>query len=182
MQSMNSNTVFSLSKKYRYRLNRRINKSRKEIIFIGLNPSTADEEVNDATLIRLINFSDSWGYGSLVVVNLFARISTSPRFLKSCVNPIGSLNNHVLKKKLKDWSEDEFCDLWLGWGVNGSFMKRDRTILREIQKYSLKKTKKLSKAQMPLALGLTKGGFPRHPLYMASSSHLQIFRIGEKDS
>ena len=47
---MNSNAVFSLSRKYRYRLNRRINQSRKEIIFIGLNPSTADETKNDPDL------------------------------------------------------------------------------------------------------------------------------------
>ena len=83
MPSINSNAVFSFSRKYRYRLNRRINQSRHEIIFIGLNPSTADEEDNDSTLIRVLNFSNSWGYGSLVVINLFARISTSPRLLKS---------------------------------------------------------------------------------------------------
>ena len=83
---MNSNAVFSLCRKYRYRLNRRISQSRKEIIFIGLNPSTADEKDNDSTLRRLLDFSDSWGYGSLVVINLFARISNSPKILKCYSN------------------------------------------------------------------------------------------------
>ena len=176
---MNSNAVFSFSRKYRYRLNRRINQSRKEIIFIGLNPSTADEEDNDSTLIRVLNFSNSWGYGSLVVINLFARISPSPSILKSSSNPIGPFNNFELKTNIKNWSENEFCDLWLGWGVNGSFMNRDRNILKEIKKYSKKKMQHFPKAQMPLALGLTKGGYPRHPLYMPNSSYLRTFRILE---
>ncbi len=174
---MNSNAVFSPSRKYRYRLNRTINKSRKEIIFIGLNPSTADEEDNDSTLIRVLNFSKSWGYGSLVVINLFARISTSPKLLKSSSNPIGPFNNFELKTNIKGWSQNEFCDLWLGWGVNGSFMKRDRNILKEIKKYSENRMESFPKAQMPIALGLTKGGHPRHPLYMANSSYFRPFRI-----
>ena len=177
MPSMNSNAVFSFSRKYRYRLNRKINQSRKEIIFIGLNPSTADEEDNDSTLIRVLNFANSWGYGSLVVINLFARISSSPRLLKSSSNPIGPFNNFELKTNIKDWSEDEFCDLWLGWGVNGSFMIRDRNILKEIKKYSEKKMQNFTKAKMPLAIGLTKAGHPRHPLYMANSSYLRTFQI-----
>ncbi len=176
---INSSVLFSLCGKYRYRLNRRINLSRKEIIFIGLNPSTANAECNDSTLRRLINFAGSWGYGSLVVINLFARISSRPNILKSCSNPIGKLNNFELKNKIKDWSEDQFCDLWLGWGVHGSFMKRDEKILKEINKYSQKKMANFPKAKMPLALGRTKGGQPRHPLYMPNTSDLSTFLLFE---
>ena len=168
---------FSDCRKYRYTLWRTWNIDKPKIMFLGLNPSTADEQANDLTLVRVLNFSNSWGYGSLVVINLFARISTSPRLLKSSSNPIGLFNNFELKTNIKDWSENEFCDLWLGWGVNGSFMKRDRNILKDIKKYSEKKMQNFTKAQMPLAIGLTKAGHPRHPLYMANSSYLRTFQI-----
>ncbi len=176
---MNSNAFFSLSRKYRYRLTRKLSESNKRIIFIGLNPSTANAENNDSTLRRLINFSNSWGYGSLVVINLFARVSISPKFLKSSSNPIGHHNNFELKSKIIGWSQDEFSDLWLGWGAHGSFMKRDREILKEVRKFSLKKIENFPKAKMPLAIGLTKSGSPRHPLYMHSSSYLTAFKLWE---
>ena len=95
------------------------------MIFLGLNPSRASKSIDDPTLKRLIYACNKWHYGTLVVINLFARISPSPSIIKSSSNPIGPFNNFELKTNIKDWSENQFCDLWLGWGVNGSFMKRE---------------------------------------------------------
>ncbi len=93
-----SNASFSICGKYRFNLTRRISKSPRKIIFIGLNPSRADSKNNDATLTRLLDFSKSWGYGSIIVINLFARISKNPKVLTSCANPIGVSNNVELRK------------------------------------------------------------------------------------
>ena len=51
------------------------------ILFIGLNPSTADETKNDPTIRRCINFAKDWGYGGVMIANLFAfcLLYTSPR-------------------------------------------------------------------------------------------------------
>lgn len=67
--------------KYRYELKRVWNKKLKRVVFIGLNPSTADGEQDDATIRRLRNFAKAWGYGGFVIINLFAYRSTNPRIL-----------------------------------------------------------------------------------------------------
>ncbi|WP_269623389.1 DUF1643 domain-containing protein [Prochlorococcus marinus] len=175
-----SNAQFSLCGRYRWNLNRRFNSCKKEIIFIGLNPSKANSFVNDRTLIRLINFSNLWGYGSLSVVNLFAIISNNSLDLKSFADPIGNSNNKELNNKIKAWSEKELCDLWLGWGVNGSYLNRDKVVLRKIQNYYNKRVRNFPKASQPYAIGITKDGYPRHPLYVQNKTILKPFCINAK--
>ena len=116
---MKSASSFSSCKEYRWSLTKFINHSKKELVFIGLNPSIGTDNVNDRTICRLISFAESWGYGSLKILNLFAKISTQPSILKSCNDPIGPKNDYVLKNSIRYWSKSSKCDLWLGWGVNG---------------------------------------------------------------
>lgn len=86
---MKSSTSFNACKNYRWNLSRYINDTQKKLIFIGLNPSLANRSYNDPTLRRLIGCAELWGYGALVVVNLFARITKSPKLLASCDDPVG---------------------------------------------------------------------------------------------
>ena len=162
---MKSSAVFSTCREYRWRLNRYISDSKKELIFIGLNPSLANSFHDDPTLRRLVAFAGNWGYGSLIVVNLFARISKSPKSLKTCNDPIGWNNDLELDKIINYWSKQELCDLWIGWGVNGKFMNRDVRLLRKIRNSSKK----------PLVIGLTKDGHPKHPLYISKLKTLCNF-------
>lgn len=69
---MNKNANLSLCGKYRYNLTRIWDYSKKRIVFIGLNPSTADAVEDDATITRLIEFTKSWGYGGFTIVNIYA--------------------------------------------------------------------------------------------------------------
>lgn len=62
-------------------------------MFIGLNPSTADDKIDDPTIRRCINFAQSWGYGGLCVTNLFAFRATLPSNMKSAKDPIGPEND-----------------------------------------------------------------------------------------
>ena len=97
---MKSSASFSTCKGYRWNLCRHINDTRKTLIFIGLNPSLANAKDDDPTLRRLLGFTERWGYGSLVVINLFGKISKSPKTLGSCDDPIGIRNDEVLYKLL----------------------------------------------------------------------------------
>ena len=164
---MKSSAQFSTCKNYRWRLTRHINYSKKELIFIGLNPSLATKDHNDPTLKRLVGFSECWGYGSLVVINLFARISKSPKDLSFCEDPVGKKNDFVLNKWINYWSKNDFCELWIGWGINGKLMNRNEKILQRIKKSS----------KVPYVIGLTKYGHPKHPLYISNQKKLFQFNL-----
>ena len=133
---LKSSAKFSPAKDYRWGLTRYINDSKKELIFMGLNPSIADEKQNDQTLRRLIGFAELWGYGSLVVINLFAKISKSPHLLFRCDDPVGWHNNFELNKQINYWSINDLCELWIGWGVKGKFMNRNEEVMIRIKKTS----------------------------------------------
>jgi hypothetical protein len=82
---MKTDAKFSACRKYRYALWRNWDGSKPYAMIIGLNPSTADENENDPTITRCINFAKSWGYGGVCVTNLFA-------YCASFSAPIGSLD------------------------------------------------------------------------------------------
>lgn len=73
--------LFSADKKYRYTLYRDLGGDR-QVCFIMLNPSIADSEVNDPTVRRCMGYAKKWLFGRLVVVNLFAYVSTDPKVIK----------------------------------------------------------------------------------------------------
>ncbi len=163
---MKSNASFSSCGSYRWTLIRVINESKKEIIFIGLNPSSANSKENDPTIRRLLSFAERWGFGKLYVINLFAKITKTPEMLKYCDDPVGSRNDLVLDQYIKYWMANELCQLWIGWGVNGRLMNRDVQVLKKIKnKYS----KKL------YTIGITRQGKPLHPLYVAKNKKLYPF-------
>ena len=159
---MKSSASFSTCKNYRWSLTRHLTNSKKELIFIGLNPSLANATDNDPTIRRLIGFSENWGYGCLTVLNLFAKVSKSPKSLASCNDPVGWQNDCQLNKMIKYWSYNDSCELWIGWGVNGRLMGRNEKFLKKIKRSSRK----------PLVIGLTKEGHPKHPLYISKQKTL----------
>jgi len=108
-----SEASFSPCGLYRWSLKRKLRNDKSSLIFIGLNPSKASIKIDDPTLKRLVNFSFSWGYGSLIVINLFARVSFSPSIIRRCSDPVGKKNDQVLRPLSFKWSQDPFCDLWL---------------------------------------------------------------------
>lgn len=81
---------------YRYELWRTWDESKPYAMFIGLNPSTADETEDDPTIRRCINFAKTWGYGGLCMTNLFAYRATQPEDMKRASDPIGNKNDETL--------------------------------------------------------------------------------------
>ena len=71
--------LFSEDRRYRYLLTRQVGFGDKRVTFLMLNPSTADEERNDPTIRRCINFANAWGFGWLDVTNLSSLRATNPK-------------------------------------------------------------------------------------------------------
>jgi hypothetical protein len=120
-----------------------------QVLFVMLNPSTADHQHDDPTIRRCIGFAARWGYGAVAVGNLFAFRTPSPRVLKRAACPVGRANDRWLQRLAAESS----CVI-AAWGNEGTFLGRDAQV-RDLLK--------------PLhALALTRQGQPRHPLYLPS--------------
>ena len=72
--------------KYRYELHREWDKKKGKVLFIMLNPSTADGLNNDLTTIRCINFAKKWGYGGIMIGNIYPFRAKRPKDLKKWFN------------------------------------------------------------------------------------------------
>ena len=96
-----SGATLSKCRKYRYVLLRVWDKSLPHIMFIGLNPSTANETQNDPTILKCIQYCKRWGYGGFYITNLFAYRSSSPDILKKSKKPIGLKNDYWILKTAK---------------------------------------------------------------------------------
>ncbi|MDP4681874.1 MAG: DUF1643 domain-containing protein, partial [Cyanobium sp. MAG_137] len=150
--------AFSPCGLYRWWLERLWQPAAPRLIFIGLNPSRAGGQRDDPTLRRLVGFAQHWGFGSLEVVNLFARVSPSPAVLRRAADPVGAEADVWMQQRL---AANPQALVWLGWGNQGAWRGRDQAVLALLQGRGL------------WALGLTAAGQPRHPLYVASDVALQ---------
>lgn len=144
--------VLDTDREYRYRLWRTWDVEKPTAAFIMLNPSTADEDENDPTIRRCINYAKDWGYGTLEVVNLFALRATDPSELQDHTAPIGGANDVHLRKVCDE------AEIVVGaWGANGSLHGRGREVaeMLDVQLH---------------ALDTTKDGHPVHPLYQPADA------------
>jgi len=87
--SQPSGAVFSPCDRYRYVLWRTWKPHIPSVVFIGLNPSTADAQRNDPTIRRCIGFAQTWGYGGIIIANLFSYRATQPNTLRQVSDPVG---------------------------------------------------------------------------------------------
>lgn len=145
----------SLCGTYRYTLERKIvnRRNNNRVLFIMLNPSTADASKNDPTVTRCVNFADSWGFGHLTVCNIYAYRSTNPDVLKHVPDAVGPDNDRTLREEIAN-ANLVVC----AWGTHAS-AKRQKEVLTMIPD--------------PHCLGLTSQGYPRHPLYIRKTTRPQ---------
>lgn len=151
-----SDAVLSDCGRYRYRLTRTWDSARPNATFIMLNPSTADASVDDPTIIRCRNYARAWGLGGLTVVNLYAYRATNPDDLWKVDDPIGADNDDHLREVLTAAAADG-APVVAAWGGNA---RPDRV------------AQVVALAGPLTALGLTKAGQPRHPLYLRKDAVL----------
>ncbi|OFN55461.1 MULTISPECIES: DUF1643 domain-containing protein [Streptococcus] len=149
---MEKKAIISKDKIYRYKLSRTWDSTKPTILFIGLNPSIANENVDDPTITRCINFAKDWGYGTLLMANLFAFRSTYPKNIYLIDDPIGKDNDHYLLECVTQSDLIVAC-----WGNNGTYMNREKVITELVPNlYCLQKNK---------------NGTPHHPLRPPRNIH-----------
>ena len=102
MQYTSQNARFSKCKSYRYSLGRSWGEGSGKAVFIGLNPSTADQRKDDPTIKRCVGFARAWGCGSMEIVNLFAFCATKPEDLKRYAKPIGRNNDRWIAMAISE--------------------------------------------------------------------------------
>jgi hypothetical protein len=153
---VNSSADISACGRYRYSLTRTWNLDGPTVVFIGLNPSTADATADDPTIRRCSRFAREWHFGGLIVVNLFAFRATDPRILKQVDDSIGSGNDEVIRVHCESAER-----IVVAWGIHGSLARREEQVLRFLRR--------------PYCLGVTKNGSPRHPLYLAARTRLHRY-------
>lgn len=159
---LEQNAVISTCGRYRYLLTRQVGTTLRTATFIMLNPSTADASNDDPTIRRCIGFARRWGCGRMAVLNLFAFRATDPADLKRAEEPVGPENRDWFERTLLGAAEGPVV---CGWGVHGEHRGQDGVVLGWLQAFGVQ----------PLALGLTKDGHPRHPLYLSKGAELVPF-------
>ena len=167
------NCSISKCKEYRWSLDLDISDIDKKLIFIGLNPSLSNSYFLDNTTKKIIKISDKNNYGKVTIINLFGLISKDPKLLFRHKDPIGKINNKVIKQCMKIWSADFQCNLWLGWGNNGFLLNRNKVIYELINKYYYLKKNNFMNPVGPLLIKKTKFNNPIHPLYCSNNSYLR---------
>ena len=111
--------------RYRYTLSRRWDRSKPAVMFIMLNPSTADARQDDPTITRCIAYAKAWDYGELLVGNLFAWRSPRPDSLLSTPDPVGPRNNTALLEMAQRASK-----IIAAWGNHGGLKDRSQSVRR----------------------------------------------------
>ena len=150
--------IFSTCQQYRYFLSRQISLTGGSILFIGLNPSTADHRYDDPTIRRLRGFTERNGFGSFGIVNLFAYRSADPVLMKGFSDPVGPDNDAEILKAAKS------ADLIVAmWGNHGRHKKRHVEVMSLIVDLGI-----------PIkCFGHNNNGTPKHPLYLKSNTELK---------
>lgn len=156
-----STAHYSSCELYRYDLTRIWNEAAPKLLFIMLNPSTATELKNDPTIERCEQRSKALGYGGFRACNLFAFRATDPKTLKRAKQPIGPDNLAFLMASAR-WADTILC----AWGTHGAHMGMGDAV----------KMLLLAEGHSLYHLGLSKNGYPKHPLYLAYKSKPILWR------
>jgi hypothetical protein len=149
-------------REYRYLLTRIWDPAERPLVFLMLNPSTADALEDDPTLRRCTGFAKREGAGGVVVVNLFALRSTDPRALTRHPEPVGRYNDVFIRQAVSQGSK-----VVAAWGAAPVAGDRGRNVAVA-----------LAARRVPLhCLGTTAVGQPRHPLYLPSEAVLEPYGV-----
>lgn len=152
----NSGARFSEDRKCRYSLWRIWDVRKPKIAFIGLNPSTANETTDDATIRRVISISKNLGFGAVYMLNCFPHISTNPNALLEYFGST-AMNDNEIKQIASECKEIVFA--WGNFKVAESRGKELASWFPEAK-----------------ALHINKNGSPKHPLYCRNDSQLILFK------
>ena len=158
---MERHAILDDAREYRYTLERTWDRGKDRVLFVMLNPSTADENTDDRTIERCVDFAKSWSCGGLVVGNLFALRSTNPRGLAKHPDPVGPDNDgHLLRLG------EECCLVVAAWGNSARRLPQFRVRQQFV--------KNLLRGRMQ-CLGENNDGTPKHPVRLLATTPLRPY-------
>lgn len=147
-----SGAVLSADGRFRYMLTREWQIEKRSVVWIMLNPSTADHKINDPTIRKIIAYSKRWGYDRLDVANLFGFRTPDPRLLAREKDPVGAENDFWLRFAVER-SDLVVC----AWGSRGTLNGRATIVRRILREMGV--TPSMLRAN-------PSSGEPGHPLYL----------------
>jgi len=167
---MKGSAEFSPCKLFRYKLTREWaepNEKRRNILFVMLNPSTADENVFDPTVRRCFGFAQRWGFNSMAVGNIYAYRATDPKDMLKARDEgtfiVGKDNDSALFE-LASEADKIIC----AWGAMKWAKVRSQKVINFLTRWYPDKLYCLKKS---------KDGSPCHPLYLRND--LEPIKIEE---
>lgn len=157
--------LLSDCRRYRYRLGRRWGGG-PFLLFAMLNPSKADDSIDDPTIRRCMRFAHDHGFAAIEVVNLFAFRATDPSDLKAAGYPVGPENDAHIRAVLRAQGEGGLGAVCVAWGDRARGLARPAQVLEFIS----------DSGHEARCLAVTHHGLPGHPLMLAASNRLQPFQ------
>lgn len=152
IDTMERSAQLSADGVYRYSLERVWRRSAPRVVFVMLNPSTADGTVDDATIRRCVGYARRWGHGGIRVVNLYALRSRDPGALRDAADPVGPGNDQVLFEAAREGRDRGYLCV-AAWGANAD-VGRAVSVAWTFAEVGARLR----------CFGLTSGGHPLHPL------------------
>ena len=155
-----SGARFSRCRRWRYLLWRRWDAARPVANFLMLNPSTADELKLDPSCTRARNYAERWGYGGLIVTNIFGWRATDPKVMRAVRDPVGRGNDAAILRAARE-AKIVVC----AWGSHGEHMQRGMRVVDMLTSHGIELH----------SLRVTAGGHPGHPLYLPQTLTPAVF-------
>lgn len=149
--SVKSEAVFSACGTRRTLLTRCWDESLPSIMFIGMNPSTADVQVDDPTVRKECGYARRWGYGGIIKCNVMDYRATDPRTLLT-VGPSTPNNLDQIQQQL-----NRVSSVVAVWGRLPPVLKCHAQAVAQLL---------VNFPGTVLCLGVNQDGSPRHPLYL----------------
>ncbi len=146
-----SGARFSSCRRWRYLLWRRWDEAKPVANFLMLNPSTADEFQLDPSCTRARVYAERWGYGALIVTNLFGWRATDPAEMKVAREPIGRGNDRAILAAARE-AQIVVC----AWGNHGAHLGRSAAVKKMLVDTGIR----------TFVLRVNACGEPAHPLYL----------------
>jgi hypothetical protein len=143
--------TFSACRRWRYLLWRRWDEARPAVNFLMLNPSTADELSLDPSCTRARNYAEDWGFGAVLITNIFAWRATDPEEMKRARNPVGRANDRAILRAAR-----EAALVVCAWGNHGAHLGRAARVQRMLRQSGVRLH----------VLRMNRAGHPAHPLYL----------------
>ncbi len=162
---LEADAKFSPDGRYRHWLTRRWSDG-PSLMFLQLNPSRADAHHDDATTRRNVRFADDYGYGALILHNLYDLISTDPQGLKAVDDPVSEGNDARIAAAAAEHNVIVFA-----WGANA-----DPVRAREVASRVWRVCTRTGGAVA--VFGWTLADQPLHPLRLAADTQLHTLTAG----